>query len=206
MNEHSCPSRYSRVGPRLLAGIAGILGLCAAGTWLGCSIERDHEMLSFFFDGVPDPHSADYLDGVFAKLPRMKHKPFAEQQCRECHSSGPRVKDLTSSLCLKCHEDRVEEFPRMHGPVAAVACLICHSPHESVYPSLLRAEPYALCTQCHDESLLNTQVVAAHSDPTRSCIECHSGHGGADTFFLHEDLAPADLERAIQSVDQERER
>ncbi len=167
------------------------------GIWFGCSVERHYEALSFFFDGVPDPASAGYQDELFARLPRIKHKPFAEQQCRECHSSGPFVKEMTSALCLNCHAEKVEEFPRMHGPVAAAACLFCHSPHESVYPSLLRAEPVALCTQCHDETLLNTDRVAAHSDSTQSCLNCHSGHGGIDPFFLRDDIETDDRGTSI---------
>ena len=45
----------ARGGLRRLAILA--LALMPATLWLGCSVEKNYKILSFFFDGVPDPNA-----------------------------------------------------------------------------------------------------------------------------------------------------
>jgi len=104
---------------------------------------------------------------------------------------------------MKCHEPVTRQYPRMHGPVAAVACLYCHRAHDAEYEYLLKTDEPEMCTQCHQRGVLLGDDPPAHLDPERSCIDCHSGHGGTGSGFLlprdqweepEEPEAPADSE------------
>jgi predicted CXXCH cytochrome family protein len=166
--------------------------------WAGCSVERDYQTLSLFFDGVPDPHAkATTQDSASAELsrlgPAMKqskpiastHKPFAEEKCTACHTRPTEVfaSALDSNLCVKCHEKVLDAYPSMHGAVVGRACLFCHEPHDSSYASLLKTNAPDLCVQCHERVAL-TPRVDAHALEGISCLDCHTGHGGDKPPFL----------------------
>lgn len=167
---------------------AGVLAV------VGCSVDKHYEVLSFFFDGVPDPNKkaeGQSITGARAVDIRESptysvHKPYAENQCNECHSSRLRLSKSDSSVCLKCHAGTTTEHAVMHGPVAVGACLWCHEPHESANASLLQRPGRGVCVTCHEAGLLNATRVAAHADDSRSCLECHFGHGGERAYFLRE--------------------
>lgn len=170
--------------------LAGVLSaaLALAISWSGCSPGARYQTLSFFFDGVPDP-SAPVIDtssvGALRQSPTYSvHKPFAEERCSDCHRQRFKLGPQDSGLCLDCHAEVPAEHPVMHGPVAAVACLWCHSAHESAYPALLKGSPRQVCSSCHEPGLLSVARVPAHADPSRSCLDCHQGHGGEGRHFL----------------------
>jgi predicted CXXCH cytochrome family protein len=173
----------------------------AGSIWLGCSVERHYALLSFFFDGVPDPlmlaASKDDLWRVkMAGGTVYAHKPWEEEQCSECHRSsrGRMLMTVQPTVCLNCHGGVTEQHAFMHGPTAAGACLWCHAPHESTHKSLLRASAVQICRQCHGDTL-GSGIVEAHADPTRNCLDCHSGHGGRDRYFLHDSYPGAAARR-----------
>jgi predicted CXXCH cytochrome family protein len=165
-------------------------GLAIAATWGGCSVQKHYKTLSLFFDGVPNPDAqgqltaAERLAGMRSSPTYAAHQPYAQEQCSECHGASFELTAADSGVCLKCHEHAPQEHREMHGPVAAVACLWCHEPHESAHPALLKAEPNQVCGQCHLARMLDTRRVPEHADGARSCLECHSGHGGERRFFL----------------------
>lgn len=189
-------SAISRVGtirtnPRRMAitGLGVVVG-CAV-LWTGCSVEKDYKVLSFFFDGVPDPtivrSNADALR--LAKETGGKvyaHKPFANNQCGECHKdlSGEGARNVNPAICFRCHEALGNEYPKMHGAVSAGACVFCHSPHESVIEHLLREHPPSICLQCHTQKSFGDPPAPVHADMKRDCLDCHFGHGGPERFFL----------------------
>lgn len=161
--------------------------------WTGCSVERDHKLLSFFFDGVPDPSlvktSADALQ--FAKATGgtvYAHPPFANNKCWECHQnlSGEEARQVRPDICFKCHATIASEHAKMHGAVAAGACVYCHSPHESTIKHLLKSTAPKLCLQCHSKVSFGNPPAPVHQDLNRDCLECHSGHGGPERFFLRD--------------------
>jgi predicted CXXCH cytochrome family protein len=162
--------------------------------WSGCSPEKNYEVLSFFFDGVPDPNAPVLATATGAALRRSPtysiHKPFQEERCAECHGSRFNLGPEDSGICLKCHEEITSQQPMMHGPVVAGACLWCHAAHESAFEWLLKGEPRQVCTDCHDQDLLGIGRVPAHADETRGCLECHFGHGGTRRYFLREAVEP----------------
>ncbi|MBS0196172.1 MAG: hypothetical protein JSR77_05385 [Planctomycetes bacterium] len=147
----------------------------------------NYKMLSRFFDGVPVP--VDATDAPADGQPRKEtivsvHPPYAQEKCDECHNTGKRLNKESSALCLKCHEKIPTEYPRMHGPVAAVACLWCHSPHDASQPHLIKEPDRKLCMQCHTSAILDASRVPAHAEESRACLECHFGHGGTERYQL----------------------
>jgi predicted CXXCH cytochrome family protein len=175
------------------AGIAA--GVACALAWCGCSIQKHHGILSFFFDGVPNPNdlegaSAAERQAAMRQSPTYSvHLPYAQERCSDCHAGFTIARTADSGACLKCHQGKNEQYAFMHGPVAASACLWCHAPHESAFSHLLKKSPRDVCVQCHTPSMLNMAVVPEHSDPGANCISCHSGHGGEVRYFLHNSAA-----------------
>jgi predicted CXXCH cytochrome family protein len=177
----------------------------------GCTAQRQYKVLSFFFDGVPDPNAkpVDHPsvlntgpnDQPVNKKLAVVHQPYAAGNCRACHTSAPTAKpgdgtlaaasaakDLKlvafdSSLCVSCHKDKPGEFKVMHGPVAAAACMWCHEPHQSDNPALLKSGGPDLCCQCHDRQLLSKDQ-SGHQTETKACLDCHFGHGAPDSNLL----------------------
>jgi predicted CXXCH cytochrome family protein len=155
---------------------------------IGCSPRGRYQVLSFFFDGVPNP------DAPKEKLARrsrsgvtvFSHKPFADNQCDDCHENTEDIfarAKVPKDVCLKCHGGVLQEHPVMHGPVISKYCALCHTPHQSTYEHLARLKQPDLCTQCHDPRELSP-IPADHQDPKATCIACHNAHGGKDNYFL----------------------
>ncbi|MFT5424502.1 MAG: putative CXXCH cytochrome family protein [Phycisphaerales bacterium] len=187
-------SRRGRLGWSAAVSVLGVLGLALV--WGGCNTQRHYELLSFFFDGVPDPNRPlDLLSEASASPTFSQHQPFVSDDCLKCHEDPSQMTMSLedSSLCLQCHEDVTSQYPRMHGAVVGLACLRCHSPHFSSLASLLREPAPGLCMQCHDTNQMGSPS-PQHEDLTRDCLECHTGHGGPDPHFLRAswaDLSPA---------------
>ncbi len=161
--------------------------------WAGCSVEKHYEMLSFFFDGVPDPFAplGAGLGSGGQRMPGVKyftHDPFAQNACLECHRSPSQFSMSweDSSMCLRCHEDIKSGYAYLHGPVAGDACLWCHAPHESTIRPLLRVGGAELCLQCHGLEMESAPPIPEHEDLARDCMDCHHAHGGDDRFFMRD--------------------
>lgn len=177
----------------------------AFGSLAGCAPERSYKVLSFFFDGVPEPGaerkpkrkvSSQYFTDTgelhVTKLDSYFHKPFIENKCNSCHpkeQSQYMAEETFKKLCgSTCHEH--EPFNRrlaghkfLHGPVAVKDCLACHDAHESIQPHLILEAVPKLCYLCHDRD-------SVASDPAHrelkddKCLGCHDPHGGGDRYFL----------------------
>jgi len=182
------------VPARSVRGIACAAGVLVAGAsiWSGCSVEKNYELLSFFFDGVPNPNAPQStLAGGSGAAMRDSptytvHPPFAEARCDACHKSMFDRTGIGAEVCQECHAGTQDEFAMMHGPVSVGACLWCHVPHQSAYAHLLKRPERETCTQCHRSELLNHEVVAEHADETRGCLECHVGHGSDARYLLRD--------------------
>lgn len=172
----------------------------------GCSVKKNHKILSFFFDGVPKPgeettkeKEADKTTTrsqvpkkpeTTTKLVKMvsRHPPYVERECKECHQ----VKSLTflrnqkDALCFTCHDRDDFQGTYLHGPAAVGACLACHLPHESKYKSLLKLEGAALCFNCHHQEDLAPIEPHDRSKKNR-CTQCHNPHAADNRFFLVND-------------------
>lgn len=165
--------------------------LALSGLWLGmgCSPKKHYKLLSFFFDGVPDPNAPQ--GGARPGMGRslllsVMHAPYQQNNCDSCHPTRNAFENITSpkeDKCFTCHEKVKEKHQFLHGPVAADRCLWCHDPHRSPVPALLRMTPEKLCRECHTQELLDP-AVPEHLDEKRNCLDCHGGHGGSDRYFL----------------------
>ncbi|MCC7390417.1 MAG: hypothetical protein IT431_16815 [Phycisphaerales bacterium] len=157
--------------------------------WAGCTVTpENYEVLSYFFDGVPDPNAPIGSPGVpLRQSPTYSiHEPYADKKCVDCHGRRFQMSAVEPAVCLQCHETITDAQPLMHGPVAAVACLWCHTPHESPYAALLKGPDREVCGACHTPEMLGAAKTPEHEpDSAVSCLECHSGHGGTSRYFLH---------------------
>lgn len=168
--------------------LAGLLLGCFL---LGCgSPQRRYRVLSFFFDGVPNPDAPKGQKGSFVTgksgNPIYVHKPYEEKHCDSCHENTTDVFSMIKvnpEVCGGCHYKILTQYPRMHGPVASIKCLMCHNPHQSAEKHLLKLPSPKLCVQCHEPPTLNPRT-PEHTDPKADCISCHSGHGGTNRQFL----------------------
>lgn len=183
-----------RTARRLLI-LASACGFAAL--WVGCSIQKHYQLLSFFFDGVPDPRiiaaGADSVriaketGGVY-----YIHEPYAQQRCTDCHTdaaTGQILPQVEHTVCMKCHSGVQSQYTFTHGPVAANACVWCHAPHESTVKPLMRTTSPQVCQQCHGPALMGNPKSPVHDDLSRDCLECHFGHGGNARFYLRPNWA-----------------
>lgn len=183
----------SRVFTPIAIGISIILFIAA------CTSEKQYKVLSFFFDGVPNPKykttqvvpkdTTDEKAVVVASTagrPEMyQHKPYAEEKCKSCHEEGfsNALLKPVPDLCFTCHKDFDNQYKTLHGPVTAGACLMCHNPHESTLEKLAERPGQDLCLYCHDSG----QVFKSrwHGQlGNKNCTECHNPHGGDNRGFL----------------------
>jgi predicted CXXCH cytochrome family protein len=172
----------------------------AVAAFAGCSIEKHHELLSFFFDGVPEPvaYGPEAAGGgpgpggrVAASQIVSSHSAFTERRCEDCHGETggfglvvTGFSELDATVCRNCHGEIQGAYPRTHGPVAARECLWCHWPHESPNPYLLVEAPPDLCLGCHGFELRGLPQPPEHEDLGRDCLDCHRGHGSERPYFL----------------------
>lgn len=162
---------------------------CAAlASFFGCSQQKRYDVLTFFFDGVPNPGGVKGGPAPVAYV----HKPYAENKCGSCHASDDidmsisravDIAEIPPTVCLKCHQGVTTEYPVMHGPVVSVQCLLCHAPHDSTLPYLLTGTSPRLCGQCHTPENM-VPVRPEHNDAKADCLSCHFGHGGPSHGLL----------------------
>lgn len=168
----------------------------------GCSSTSHYKLLSFFFDGVPDPaielaqHTSDSIRKADTSLIAQNlikdsgptsyvHTPYQDKQCNSCHdrsSMGKLIKSMPE-LCYDCHEDFSKKYKVLHGPVGGGQCTMCHNTHTSPNESLLVRTGQDLCLHCHDsKQLITTETHKQMNDA--GCTTCHNPHGGNDLSFL----------------------
>jgi predicted CXXCH cytochrome family protein len=172
------------VGAVLLIGLATLV--------LSCDEAGRHQMLTFFFDGVPPtgPQNAEQqlarsnlqeLQTGEQKPTWYSHEPI--KNCLNCHqkqrtgrfSTQTRLIAQPPKLCYKCHSDFTTSAPYVHGPVAVGQCLFCHNPHRSKNKHLLNQPEPKLCFLCHDSSMI--ELIPAHlTQQTSACTDCHNPH------------------------------
>jgi predicted CXXCH cytochrome family protein len=182
---------------------------------LSCAPEKQHEVLTFFFDGVPPlggseqaktqpkPGAPSALLAARPKAARIgsEHDPTLDLKgCGTCHNwqtSFNLVKPV-EELCVTCHSDKTRQFPQMHGPAAVGACAQCHDGHRSAYPHLLLKPPPQLCFECHDRTASGEKTLGCpRPSDDAACTSCHNPHGGKDRFFLVS--RPAETEGAVKA-------
>jgi predicted CXXCH cytochrome family protein len=221
----SIPAGNGRRWGRTVTWIAALLlfaalALAAVGS-MGCNSENRYRTLSFFFDGVPNPNAPSRTAGgagggavdEFAPNAAVQkvyiHKPYADgmidsKKCAVCHVGSTNefesFRAVTSDVCLKCHKDKLTQYPVMHGPVTAVECTLCHAAHESTIPGMLNYAAPKVCVQCHDRELLSPNP-PEHLAADSKCLSCHFAHGGpAHKLLRASAVAPGAAPRVAPRV------
>ncbi len=173
---------------------ATALALCVAIALLcGCNTTKNYKVLSFFFDGVPDPNKAPADHGVgdakkevgtaqAAGSRYKEHGPYAARECQSCHMRATNALIMPiEDLCFKCHSIDVRK-KYIHGPLASGGCKICHQAHGSAYPYLLVSEPKEFCIYCHDRKAIARG--GGHKDMETQCTVCHDAHSSDKEYLL----------------------
>jgi predicted CXXCH cytochrome family protein len=193
------PHRKMRIHKRELPFVLIVIFLVYLS---GCSTTQNFKVLSFLFDGVPNPandtayrlndslNKADSgalaLNTLSKAGPKMIiHPPYQDKQCNSCHDQSTMGKLIKSppELCYQCHENFTVKYKVLHGPVAGGQCTMCHNPHSSANADLLIRTGQQLCLYCHDAEQVNNS--AAHKEiKDTNCTECHNPHGGENRYAL----------------------
>jgi predicted CXXCH cytochrome family protein len=156
----------------------------------GCEARTRYRVLSFFFDGVPDPDKVAALAAAAGKDAGEKkarpiyrsHGPYEAKMCEACHQRGTNTLSLPmEELCFKCHTLDIRK-KYLHGPVAVGGCRVCHEPHGSGRLFLLVSEPQKFCFHCHDEKMVSGNE--AHKGVDAPCTTCHDAHSSENRFLL----------------------
>ncbi len=186
-----------------------LLILLASFTILNCFAGSRYEVLSFFFDGVPDPAAVQIREKAqtdslmkisqvmqedLKNLPGKTieknttsfHLPYQQKKCKSCHLSmfSNKLPKPAEELCYDCHPE-FSRFPGYtHGPVAVGGCIFCHGAHTTPNPSLLLQKDDDVCLFCHEHAgVIKTgehRLVYG-----TGCIRCHNPHYSEDSkFFL----------------------
>ena len=164
----------------------------------GCSDEVRYKVISFIFDGVPNPEEKEKVvlsdtlnvsDSVVNQqlLTELEtpniifHSPYQKRKCIECHnqSSMGGMQNKMPELCYKCHENLGNKYKVLHGPVDAGYCNACHHPHYSKNENLLLKTGRELCLDCHLSEDIYSNKIHAKQESTL-CTDCHNVHGGDD--------------------------
>ena len=166
----------------------------AAALLCACNTTRSHKILSFFFDGVPEPGGKPSVEagikgrkaeeqGITVAASRYReHGPYAAKQCQGCHLRATNNLILPiEELCFQCHSLNVRK-KYIHGPLASGGCKVCHEPHGSVYPFLLVSEPKEFCSHCHDRNRI--AKLDAHRGKEGQCTDCHDAHSSDKAYLL----------------------
>jgi len=169
---------------------------------VSCSVEKNRGLLSFFFDGVPQPDSisaiideSDQLVGTAGEpgdstqarvIPVYNlHYPYEEKECMSCHDeNSPGEMVLTEpDLCYMCHDDFSNLYEALHAAIELGFCTSCHNAHQSRNDYLLNITGQPLCTSCHDLDQVKQNEM--HSDiGDTECTLCHNPHGGTDKYLM----------------------
>jgi len=167
--------------------------------FMACTSKKSHKVLSFFFDGVPEPDTIEYTvsvdsilngDTALVEASNKKknsifyHSPYQKKDCRSCHnerSMGKTTKPQPD-LCYQCHNDFSEQYKSIHGPVGGGFCTSCHNPHKAKTDKLLLRTEQQLCIFCHDSLLVFNNRYHKEREIS-NCSECHNPHGGDNRFM-----------------------
>lgn len=148
----------------------------------GCDKYRRHEVLSFFFTGVPHPDSEPAETGNNSRLSPAEilrkakeditvtsysHGPYASQQCYQCHSTG-------SSASFRFFSG---SKPKQSGIAAA-----------KNISSRLVLPIKELCIDCHAEKSVKAAFnrgLWVHGPVSEGiCITCHGPHASPFPYML----------------------
>lgn len=171
----------------LLAGLLPVLLAMLAGG--GCSRADRHEVLTFFFTGVP-PLDGGESKPVEAPKPSAVDSALAKMSLKERRLAE---RDRAAAL-------RPFTGPYVHGPFAAQSCEECHEmaaggfgfgnmasqTKMNIIPGRFVRPPEQLCVACHagkGNAAAQGAGLRLHG-PAWNCGLCHQPHNGKEPYFL----------------------
>jgi predicted CXXCH cytochrome family protein len=188
--------------------LIGLMLLVFLGIFVvSCDEVEHHDVLTFFFEGVPPLHgqlAEELVDSDSQRLSRRRPKQpwFIHQprkDCTLCHdksrqrvfSSQTYLSKPVPELCYECHADYTTSASYVHGPVAVGRCLFCHNPHKSRIEHLLKEPEPQLCYLCHNIDTVS--LIPAHLVKQQfACTDCHNAHTSSIKYLLNEASSLAD--------------
>ena len=197
--------------------LIGLMLLVFLGIFVvSCDEVEHHDVLTFFFEGVPPLHgqlTEELVDsdsqGLSRKGPKQPwfiHQP--RKDCTVCHdkskqrlfSSQTYLRKPVPELCYQCHVDYTTSASYVHGPVAVGRCLFCHNPHKSRIEHLLVEPEPQLCYLCHNIDTVS--LIPAHLVKQQfACTDCHNAHTSSVKYLLNEaPLLGGNLVEGTESV------
>lgn len=186
----SCHDPHSSATPGLLdAGGSGICLRCHQTDDSFTAAHRGYPVQKAACHQCHDPH-ASAQRGLFKE---SVHAPFESGDCRSCHP-GPGASNPFATLqpmdelCGDCHGETVLESitaPFPHVSAGGGQCVACHNPHTGDGTGLLRREPEAVCTGCHDPGGAKSGEEGRHlTHQSFECSTCHQPHGGEQPLLF----------------------
>jgi DmsE family decaheme c-type cytochrome len=140
--------------------------------------------------------------------------PMAQLGCESCHGPGQAHVDAggdptlirrvtamppheSNAVCTTCHTRGDHAFwDGSSHQSRNLTCVTCHSVHspQSEQGQLVKAEPMALCAQCHRDKV--AKVDRSGHMPVRegkmTCATCHNPHGSANVRLLRAGFSQAE--------------
>ena len=174
--------------------------LVAAAAVSGCSQAARHDVLTFFFTGVPEPGEeaarakqarADALtpaeirkkrrEAKFLKQVRFfKHGPYGAGQCERCHATAASKPFRTGKAEVSDNavSQTVNVGLRLAFPQEEL-CVSCHSEKSREMAEangLWQHEPdtKGWCTACHSPHKSKRQYMLLKANNVELCTQCHS--------------------------------
>ncbi len=194
---------YYLVFFRTRTALIGLMLLVFLGIFvLSCDEVERHNVLTFFFEGVPPLGQDELTDGLVnsdsqtLRQTRPKQLWYVHQPRKDCSLCHDRSRQRVFSsktylikpvpeLCYECHADYTTSASYVHGPVAVGQCLLCHNPHRSRIEHLLEEPQPQLCYLCHN--IDTVKIIPAHlAKPEFACTDCHDAHTSSIKYLLKE--------------------
>ncbi len=189
--------------------LIGLMLLVFLGIFVvSCDEVKHHDVLTFFFEGVPPLGQGQPREGVVDSDSQKLSQTRPEQQwfvheprkdCTLCHdkskqrlfSSQTYLIKPVPELCYQCHADYTTSASYVHGPVAVGRCLFCHEHHKSRTEHLLKEPEPQLCYRCHN--IDNVRLIPAHLVKQQfACTDCHNPHTSSVKYLLNEASSTTD--------------
>lgn len=164
--------------------------------FMNCREDKKHDVLTFFFDGVPPLGQEKQVNADFRATAQAPEGPVwyvhePRKDCTNCHDRNRQRVSYPQTylnapipkLCYNCHTDFTSSGKYVHGPVAVGQCLFCHNPHASKIKYLLLEPEPVLCFKCHDQ--FSIELIPAHvSKQMTMCTNCHNPHSSSTRALL----------------------
>lgn len=109
---------------------------------------------------------------------------FASEDSKE---NAHEKSQSNNKMCLGCHQQA--QFSHWQGSLheqADLSCTDCHQLHQVQSPNLLSAPVQSLCTHCHTQQLVESQLPSRHpiKEGVTDCVDCHTPHGSLSEALL----------------------